>query len=79
MRRGDPNVDKLGSAPYWPTYNALGDYLNAPVRLNPTFAFANVSANATAPTGTAVEIAQLAQLERCDYLQSYDYVSQAKI
>ena len=79
MQHGDPNVGKLSSAPYWPTYNALGDFTNSPVRLNPMFAFANVSANTTAPTGTAVEIARRAQLERCDFLQSYDYVHQAKV
>ena len=79
MQHGDPNVGKLSSAPYWPTYNALGDFTNSPVRLNPMFAFANVTANTTAPTGTAVEIARRPQLERCDFLQSYDYVHQAKV
>lgn len=78
MRHGDPNTDKLASAPYWPVYNALGDYVNTPVRLNPSFAFANVSANATAPTGTSVEIAQRPQRDRCDFWLSYDVVHQIK-
>jgi hypothetical protein len=69
IRTGDPNTDKLASAPYWPSYGALGDFINSPVRLVPQFAF-NSNANKSLPTSTQVEIAPKAGIERTDFWQT---------
>lgn len=63
VRTGDPNKEKLASAPNWPCYGALGDYVNQPIRMVPTFAF-DSNANKSAPTSTQAEVVQRAQLER---------------
>ncbi|KAL7009204.1 hypothetical protein EMMF5_001402 [Cystobasidiomycetes sp. EMM_F5] len=66
IRTGNPNTQKLATAPTWPNYNALGDYLNSPVRLVPQFAFVS-NANSSYPTSTQIEVSQKAQLEREDW------------
>lgn len=69
IRTGDPNEEKLATAPTWPNYGAIGDFVNSPIRLVPQFAFSS-NANKSYPTSTQIEIAQKAGLERTDYWQS---------
>ncbi|KAG8629190.1 hypothetical protein KVT40_003055 [Elsinoe batatas] len=66
IRTGNPNSQKLATAPTWPSYGALGDYVNSPVRLVPQFAYAS-NADKGLSTSTQVEVAQKAQLEREDW------------
>ncbi|PWN53908.1 alpha/beta-hydrolase [Violaceomyces palustris] len=56
IRTGDPNRQKLATAPKWPTYEEY------PFRLVPALALSNTSM----PTGTDVEISPRAQIERID-------------
>jgi hypothetical protein len=69
IRTGNPNTEKLASSPNWPTYGALGDYVNSPVRLVTQFAFSS-NANSSYPTSSQVEVSQKAQLEREDWWTS---------
>jgi hypothetical protein len=69
IRTGDPNKQKLASSPKWQTYGFLGDFVNSPLRLVPQFAFAS-NADKSAATGTQIEVAQRAQLEREDWWTS---------
>ena len=69
IRLGNPNADKLPSAPTWSNYGALGDFENSPVRLVPQFAFSS-NANKSYPTSTQLEVAQKAGIERTDFWQS---------
>lgn len=69
IRMGDPNTEKLSSAPLWQSYGALGDYVTSPVRLVPQFAFSS-NANSSFPTSTQLEVSQKAQLEREDWWTS---------
>lgn len=66
IRTGDPNKHKLDTAPTWPNYGALGDFINSPIRLVPQFAFSS-NANKSYPTSTQIEVAQKAGIERTDY------------
>lgn len=69
IRTGNPNKEKLAGARSWPSYGALGDFVNSPVRLVPQFAFTS-NANKSATTSTQVEVAQRAQIEREDWWTS---------
>lgn len=69
IRTGDPNKQKLASAPNWHSYGFLGDFVNSPLRLVSQFAFSS-NANGSATTGTQIEVAQRAQLEREDWWTS---------
>jgi hypothetical protein len=69
IRTGDPNKQKLSSSPKWQTYGFLDDFINSPLRLVPQFAFSS-NADKSATTGTQVEVAQRAQLEREDWWTS---------
>ncbi|KAH6683775.1 Alpha/Beta hydrolase protein [Plectosphaerella plurivora] len=66
IRTSNPNTQKLATAPEWPHYGALGDYLVSPVRLVPQFAFSS-NANLSYPTSTQIEVAPNAQLQRMDW------------
>ena len=66
IRTGNPNTEKLATAPFWNSYDSLGDYINSPVRLVPRFAYSS-NANLSNPTSTQVEVAQKAQIEREDW------------
>ena len=63
IRTGDPNKQKLASSPTWHSYGFLGDFVTSPLRLVPQFAFES-NADEEASTGTQIEVAQRAQLER---------------
>lgn len=69
IRNGDPNTDKLLTAPEWPNYGALGDFVDSPVRLVPQFAFSS-NANKSYPTSTQIEVSQKAGVERTDFWMS---------
>jgi hypothetical protein len=69
IKTGNPNTRKLSTAPTWPNYGALGDFVRSPVRLVPQFAYES-NANKSYPTGTEVEVAQGAGIQRTDYWQS---------
>jgi len=69
IRTGDPNKQKLASSPEWYTYGFLGDFVKSPLRLVPQFTFAS-NADESATTGTQIEVAQRAQLEREDWWTS---------
>jgi carboxylesterase type B len=69
IRTGNPNKHKLDIAPTWPSYGALGDFVNSPVRLVPQFAFASNS-NKSFPTSTQIEVAPKAGLQRTDFWMS---------
>jgi hypothetical protein len=66
-RRHSPNEQKLDTAREWPTYGALGNYEETPLRLVPAFAFSS-NADSKAPTGTQPEVAARPQLEREGWL-----------
>jgi hypothetical protein len=69
IRTGDPNKQKLASSPTWHSYGFLGDFVHSPLRLVSQFAFVS-NANDSATTGTQIEVAQRAQLEREDWWTS---------
>lgn len=69
IRAGNPNTHRLPTSPVWPTYGALGDFVNSPVRLVSQFAFA-CNANKSYPTSTEIEVSPKAGLERTDFWQS---------
>ncbi|KAJ5593362.1 hypothetical protein N7537_010266 [Penicillium hordei] len=52
---GNANTLKVATAPHWPHYGALGDFVNSPIRLVPQFAFEN-NANKSYPTSTQIEV-----------------------
>ncbi|KAH7083509.1 Alpha/Beta hydrolase protein [Paraphoma chrysanthemicola] len=66
---GNPNTFKLDTAPTWPSYGALGDFIRSPVRLVPQLAYPS-NANKTYPTGTEAEVAPKAGTDRTDFWQS---------
>lgn len=66
IRTGNPNTQKLSTARTWYSYGSLGNYVDTPTRLVPTFAFVS-NANTSLPTSTQPEIAQRAQIEREDF------------
>lgn len=74
IRTGNPNTQKLKSARTWPSYGALSNYVELPVRLVPTFAYQS-NANSSLPTGTQPEVMQRAQLEREDFWLSDELLS----
>jgi len=74
IRTGNPNTQKLGSSRTWPSYGALSNYVEMPVRLVPTFAY-DSNANSSLPTGTQPEVMQRAQLEREDFWLSDELLS----
>ncbi|KAK1565839.1 uncharacterized protein LY79DRAFT_573241 [Colletotrichum navitas] len=78
IRTGDPNAEKLPLSPTWPSYGALGDYINSPVRLVPQFAYSS-NANSSFPTSTQLEVAQKAQLEREDWWTSNALLEATKL
>lgn len=78
IRTGNPNTQKLASARAWPSYGALGDFVESPVRLVPQFAFAS-NANKSATTSTQVEVAQRAELEREDWWTSAEILDSLKL
>ncbi|KAJ5511220.1 secreted lipase [Penicillium expansum] len=57
IRTGNPNTHKVATAPHWPHYGALGDFVNSPVRLVPQFAF-ETNANKSYPTSTQLKFAK---------------------
>lgn len=69
IRTGDPNKQKLASSPNWHSYGFLDDFVGSPLRLVLQFAFSS-NANKSATTGTQIEVAQRAQLEREDWWTS---------
>ena len=69
IRTGDPNNQKLASSPSRHSYGFRGDFMGSPLRLVPQFAFKS-NANESATTGTQIEVAQRAQLEREDWWTS---------
>ena len=69
LRTGNPNTFRLDTAPAWPSYGAIGDFVNSPVRLVSQFGFAS-RANKTYPTGTEIEVAPKAGTMRTDFWQS---------
>jgi hypothetical protein len=69
IRTGNPNSEKLASAPSWPNYGALGDFVNSPVRLVPQFAYSS-NGNTRYSTSTQLEVSQKAQIEREDWWTS---------
>ena len=69
IRTGNPNTQKLSTAPAWLSYGALGDYVNSPLRLVPQFAFSS-NVDSKYPTSTQLEVAQKAQIEREDWWTS---------
>lgn len=78
IRTGDPNPQKLGSSPKWPSYGALGDFVNSPVRLVPQFRYSS-NANTSYETSTQVEVAQKAQLEREDWWTSDEILEATRV
>lgn len=69
IRTSNPNTQKLATAPEWPHYGALRDYLVSPVRLVSQFGFSS-NANLSYPTSTQIEVAPNAQLQRMDWWAS---------
>lgn len=69
IRTGSPNTERLPTSPAWPSYGALGDIVNSPVRLVPQFSYLS-NANQSYSTSTQVEVAQKAQIEREDWWTS---------
>lgn len=69
IRTGNPNTQRLPSSPSWPSYGALGDIENSPLRLVPQFSYAS-NANESMFTSTQAEVAQKAQIEREDWWTS---------
>lgn len=65
IRTGNPNNQKLPSAPEWYSYGALGNFIDAPVRL--VSQFGHPWKNSTMDqTGTQMEIVQKAQTVRVE-------------
>lgn len=69
IRTGNPNTQKLPNSPEWPSYGALNDYVNSPVRLVPQFAYSS-NPDQDDRTSTQVEVSQKAQIEREDWWTS---------
>ena len=78
IRTGNPNTQKLAAARSWPSYGALGDFVDSPVRLVPQFAFTS-NANKSATTSTQIEVAQRAQIEREDWWTSAAVLESLKL
>lgn len=69
IRTGNPNNQKLPSAPEWYSYGALGNFIDAPVRL--VSQFGHPWKNSTMDqTGTQMEIVQKAQTVRVEWWMS---------
>lgn len=66
IRTGNPNNQKLASSPVWHNYGFLGDPEASPMRLVPQFNFLSNLASGEL-TGTQMEVAQRAQIQREDW------------
>lgn len=78
IRTGDPNKEKLATAPTWPSYGALGDFVNSPTRLVPQFAFSS-NADHKYRTSTQCEVSQKAQIEREDWWTSHSVLESTRL